>query len=88
MIATGTHGAAHAQTLPTLVQHAIAFSLDPRVRSVFGTMVTNLHNYSHIKGTSGSATGTSLINITGANKVCAFARARARESRCISPDAR
>jgi len=31
-------------------------------------MVTNLHNYSHIKGTSGSAAAAGISNITGANK--------------------
>ena len=46
---------ARLQTLPTLVKCAVSFELDPRERSLYGTMVSNLHTYSHIKGTSVSS---------------------------------
>ena len=39
------------QTLPSLVRNAVTFSLDPRLRSLAGTVVTNLHTFAHLKGT-------------------------------------
>eukprot|EP01094_Clydonella_sp_ATCC50884_P020972 TRINITY_DN4492_c0_g1_i1.p1 TRINITY_DN4492_c0_g1~~TRINITY_DN4492_c0_g1_i1.p1 ORF type:complete len:1201 (+),score=424.78 TRINITY_DN4492_c0_g1_i1:147-3605(+) len=50
-----TSHCARLQTLPSLVRHAVSFNLDPRVRSLYGTMVSNLHTYSHIKGTASSS---------------------------------
>lgn len=63
---------ARLQTLPELVNRAISFAIDPRVRSRASTMVTNLHAYSHIKATSSFAdfylslivTGTSISKYT------------------------
>lgn len=42
---------ARLQTLSSLVKSAVTFSDDPRMRSLSGTLVSNLHMYSHIKGT-------------------------------------
>ena len=41
--------------LSPLVESAINYTQDPRLRSLAGTIVSNLHAYSHIKGTQ---TGT------------------------------
>ena len=37
--------------LPSLMHIAITFNQDPRLRSLAGIVVSNLHAYSHIKGT-------------------------------------
>eukprot|EP01132_Coremiostelium_polycephalum_P001142 gene1142-1449_t len=59
---------AKLQTLPSLVNSAISFRLDPRLRSKSSTMVTNLHSYSHIKATNNSFDSSLAIVLTGANK--------------------
>jgi len=59
---------ARLQTLPSLVNSAISFRLDPRLRSRSSTMVTNLHSYSHIKSSVGIFDSSMAIGLTGANK--------------------
>mmetsp|Transcript_15192 Transcript_15192/g.45499 ORF Transcript_15192/g.45499 Transcript_15192/m.45499 type:complete len:1087 (+) Transcript_15192:76-3336(+) len=60
---------ARLQTLPILVNHATSMELDPRFRSRASSMVSHLHQYSHIKETSQCQEEyhTSLL-VTGANK--------------------
>jgi rapamycin-insensitive companion of mTOR len=45
-----TSQCAKLQTLPKLVNQAVSFHLDPRLRSRASTMTTYLYQYSHIKG--------------------------------------
>ncbi|KAN0036442.1 hypothetical protein ACTFIV_001735 [Dictyostelium citrinum] len=59
---------AKLQTLPSLVNSAISFRLDPRLRSSSNTMVTNLHSYSHNKSSTTLMDSTLAIGLTGANK--------------------
>ncbi|EGC39137.1 cytosolic regulator of adenylyl cyclase [Dictyostelium purpureum] len=63
-----TSQCAKLQTLPSLVNSAISFRLDPRLRSSSNTMVTNLHSYSHNKSTTTLMDSTLAIGLTGANK--------------------
>ncbi|KYR02655.1 cytosolic regulator of adenylyl cyclase [Tieghemostelium lacteum] len=59
---------AKLQTLPSLVNSAISFRMDPRVRSKSSTMVTNLHSFSHSKATYSLLDNSLAIGLTGANK--------------------
>eukprot|EP01102_Stenamoeba_stenopodia_P001967 TRINITY_DN11778_c0_g1_i1.p2 TRINITY_DN11778_c0_g1~~TRINITY_DN11778_c0_g1_i1.p2 ORF type:complete len:1167 (-),score=309.88 TRINITY_DN11778_c0_g1_i1:109-3609(-) len=56
---------ARLQTLPGLVNQAVSFTLDPRLRSRASTMTTYLYQYSHIKGSSQAETA---ISATGPQK--------------------
>ncbi|EFA85310.1 cytosolic regulator of adenylyl cyclase [Heterostelium album PN500] len=75
---------AKLQTLPALVNSAITFRLDPRLRSRSSTMVTNLHSYSHIKASNNSVDHSVLIGLTGADK---WRRIRGQDRRLDKVDA-
>ncbi|GAM19472.1 hypothetical protein SAMD00019534_026470 [Acytostelium subglobosum LB1] len=75
---------AKLQTLPAIVNSAISFRLDPRLRSRSSTMVTNLHSYSHIKASSNSVDQSVLIGLTGADK---WRRVRGQDRRLDKVDA-
>jgi rapamycin-insensitive companion of mTOR len=53
---------AKLQALPSLVQDAITFTVDPRLRSLAGTSVTILNKYSHMKRTDLNPTNSSKLD--------------------------
>eukprot|EP01114_Cavostelium_apophysatum_P016624 TRINITY_DN4775_c0_g1_i1.p1 TRINITY_DN4775_c0_g1~~TRINITY_DN4775_c0_g1_i1.p1 ORF type:complete len:1113 (-),score=304.93 TRINITY_DN4775_c0_g1_i1:63-3401(-) len=59
---------ARVQTLPILMEYAASFTLDPRLRSRASSMVTNLHQYHHMKHNSSFYDFHLALIVTGANK--------------------
>jgi len=69
---------AKVQTLPVLMEFAASFNLDPRLRSRASSMVTNLHQYHHLKHTSSFYDFHLALIVTGANK---WKRLKGRDKR-------
>jgi rapamycin-insensitive companion of mTOR len=59
---------ARLQTLPTLISHAVSFTLQRGIRASASGLVRNLHQFSHIKGESSYFDFHLSLIVTGANK--------------------
>lgn len=62
------------------MEFAASFSLDPRLRSRASSMVTNLHQYHHLKHTSSFYDFHLALIVTGANK---WKRLKGRDKRQV-----